>query len=67
MTEGPRNLSTIHTVKYYVNRQQADMIVPLWRRGYDTKTIAESLGLPEYAVAKQLAEMRDRSQVADAQ
>ena len=65
MTEGPRNVKIIHLVKYYVNRQQADMIMPLWRQGYDTKAISEALAIPEYAVAKQLAEMRDRAQVAN--
>ncbi len=67
MTEGSHNVKIIRSVKYYVSPRQAQMVMPLWRRGHDTKTIADFLALPEYAVAKQLAEMRDRAWSANAE
>lgn len=54
-------------VEYFVSRQQACMIIPLFRQGYDTKTIAETLALPEYVIAKQLADMRDHTWRTNAQ
>lgn len=57
----------MHKVEYFVSRQQACMIMPLWRQGHDTKTISEKLALPESVIAKQLAEMRDHDRGANAQ
>ncbi len=54
-------------VEIFVSRQATCMIMPLWRQGYDTRTIAETLSLPEYAIANRLAEMRDRTRGANAQ
>lgn len=54
-------------VEIFVSIQQSCMIMPLWRQGYDTRTIAQTLALPEYAIANRLAEIRDRARGSDAE
>ncbi len=49
----------INVVVHFVAPNTAAMIMPLWRQGYDTKTIAETLSLPEHAIANKFAEIRD--------
>lgn len=48
-------------VEYFVSRQVECMIYPLWRQGYDTLVIANTLCLPEYVIANRLAQMRDKA------
>lgn len=47
-------------VEYFVSRQQECMILPLWRKGHDTKTISEALALPEYEIANRLPKLIER-------
>ncbi len=54
MTVAPRR------VEYFVSRQQECMILPLWRQGYDTLTIAQTLSLPEYEIANRLWKLRQQ-------
>lgn len=46
--------------QYFVSRQAECMILPLWRRGYDTLLIAAALAIPEYEVANRLWRLRDQ-------
>lgn len=45
-------------VAIFVSRQQECMILPLWRQGYDTLVIANTLAIPEYEVANRLWKLR---------
>ncbi len=45
-------------VPVFVSQQQSCMILPLWRRGYDTRDIAVALAIPEYEVANRLWKLR---------
>jgi hypothetical protein len=59
-------VARLNQVEYFVSRQQDCMIMPLWRQGYDSLVIAQTLALPEYVIANRLAEMRERARGANA-
>jgi hypothetical protein len=44
-------------VEYFVGRQQECMILPLWKQGKDTLTIATLLALPEYEISNRLPKL----------
>lgn len=47
-------------IEYFVSIQQICMILPLFRQGYDTLTIAQTLSLPEYEIANRLWKLRQQ-------
>lgn len=47
-----------YQVEIFVSRQQECMILPLFRQGYDTLTIAQTLSLPEHEIANRLWKLR---------
>lgn len=47
-------------VAIFVSIQQVCMILPLFRQGYDTLTIAQMLAIPESEVANRLLMLRER-------
>lgn len=47
-----------YPVAVFVSRQIECMILPLWRQGYDTQVIANTLAIPEYEVANRLWKLR---------
>lgn len=53
-------MAGVRKVEYFVSRQQECMILPLWRQGYDTQVIANTLAIPEYEVANRLPVLRER-------
>ncbi|WP_197521072.1 hypothetical protein [Bradyrhizobium icense] len=52
-------MSQPRRVEYFVSIQQSCMIMPLFRQGYDTLVIANTLALPEHVIANLLAKLRD--------
>ena len=59
MVEGPQILKIVRATAHFVSPHTAAMIMPLWRQGYDSLTIAHTLALPEYVIANRLAKLRD--------
>lgn len=53
-------MKSTRRVEYFVSRQAECMILPLWRRGYDTLVIAQTLAIPESEVANRLLMLRER-------
>lgn len=49
-----------YPVEIFVSRQIECMILPLWRQGYDTLTIAQTLAIPEYEIANRLWKLRQQ-------
>jgi hypothetical protein len=47
-------------VAIFVSRQAECMILPLWRQGYDSLTIAQTLAIPECEVANRLLMLREK-------
>jgi len=47
-------------VPIFVSRQAECMILPLWRNGYDTLVIANTLCIPESEVYNRLPMLRER-------
>lgn len=47
-------------VEHFVSQQAECMILPLWRQGYDTLVIANTLCLPEYEIANRLWKLRQQ-------
>jgi hypothetical protein len=51
-----------YAVDIFVSRQAECMIIPLWRKGNDTSSIAKTLSIPEFEVANRLPELLRRQQ-----
>jgi hypothetical protein len=60
MTEGPTIRKVINIAQRYVSPQTEAMIMPLWRQGYDSLTIAQTLSLPEHEIANRLWKLRQQ-------
>lgn len=50
-------------VPIFVSPQAECMILPLWRRGYDTLVIANTLCLPEHEIYNRLLMLRERRRI----
>lgn len=60
MSEGPQSRKLTYSIRHFVNDMSVSMMLPLWRRGWNTYTIAKELGLPECEVANRLPMLREQ-------